>query len=109
MKLFELIPEIRETLCKLKHKNKVFVTFQELYYQIYRMLSAEEAVLVREGSVVRLAGLYHEKRGPHTFWLQNGTIQGSPDVCINMLHYEDAAVVSIAALEKGIYYVNTLK
>jgi len=71
------------------------------------MLAAEEAVLIRKGAVVRLAGLYTKDRGPHTFWLKNGTVDAAATGCINMLHYEDAASVAIAALEKaapgGIY------
>ena len=90
------------------------------------MISAEEAVLEREGYAIRLAGLYDKwvvdqiidiyiyewipitykclfvyvsYRGPHTYWLKNGTIAGSPDTCINMLHYEDAASATIACLE----------
>lgn len=56
----------------------------------------------REGCVIRLAGLYDAKRGPHTYWLRNGTVQGAADVYINMLHYEDAAGAAVAALEKGL-------
>lgn len=65
------------------------------------MLAAEEAVLVRKGAVVRLAGLYLKDRGPHTFWLKNGTVDAAATGCINMLHYEDAAGVAVAALEKA--------
>ena len=52
--------------------------------------------------MLRLAGLYDETRGPHTYWLKNGTVQGSGDIYINMLHYEDAAAAAIAALLHGI-------
>ena len=34
------------------------------------MIDAEEATLSREGTILRLGGLYTEKRGPHTYWLK---------------------------------------
>lgn len=67
-----------------------------------RMISAEEAILERDGSVIRLAGLYLDKRGPHTMWLNKGTVKGDPDGTINMLHYEDAASVCLKALESPL-------
>lgn len=67
-----------------------------------RLIAAEEAILTRQGSVLRLAGLYDERRGPHTFWLKNGTVQGSSDGFINLLHYDDAAEASIAAILNGM-------
>lgn len=65
------------------------------------MLSAEEAIRIRGGCVIRLAGLYTETRGPHTFWLRNGTVDANADGLINMLHYADAAGASIAAALRG--------
>jgi hypothetical protein len=65
------------------------------------MLAAEEQVLHRGGSCVRLAGLYSDKRGPHTFWLKNGTVSASADGLVNMLHYEDAASAAIATCLGG--------
>jgi len=65
------------------------------------MLEAESAVTCRGGCAVRLAGLYTETRGPHTFWMKNGTVDAAADGLINMLHYSDAASVSIAALLSG--------
>jgi hypothetical protein len=66
------------------------------------MISAEEQVLSRGGSCIRLAGLYTETRGPHTFWLKNGTVTSNADGLVNMLHYEDAATAAIAAVLNGI-------
>ena len=67
-----------------------------------RLLAAEEAVIQRGGRVVRLAGLYTESRGPHSYWMRksiaNETIDGSANGLINMLHYEDAAGAIIAAM-----------
>jgi hypothetical protein len=51
--------------------------------------------------VVRLAGLYTLDRGPHTFWLKNGTCTSNADGLVNTLHYEDAARVAIAACLYG--------
>lgn len=66
-----------------------------------RMIAAEETVLSRGGSVVRLAGLYSQDRGPHTFWLRNGTVSSNADGLVNTLHYEDAASVAIATCLYG--------
>ena len=65
------------------------------------MIAAEETILSRGGSVVRLAGLYALNRGPHTFWLNNGTVNANADGLVNCLHYEDAAKVSITACLNG--------
>ena len=67
-----------------------------------KLLAVEEAVKLRDGINVRLAGLYTEQRGPHTYWLKSGkTIEGSEDGIVNMLHYEDAAGSAIAAILNG--------
>lgn len=73
-----------------------------------RMLGAEEQVLERGGTVLRLAGLYTETRGPHSFWLkksqqegEEGEIEGAADGKLNMLHYEDAASAACAIFDKG--------
>ena len=67
-----------------------------------KMIAAEESILSRGGSVVRLAGLYTADRGPHTFWLKNGTVDSNADGLVNMLHYEDAASAAVAALLRGV-------
>lgn len=65
-----------------------------------RLLTAEESILGREGNVIRLAGLYTEQRGPHTYWLKQAkegkVIDGNANGLVNMLHYEDAAKATIA-------------
>jgi len=60
---------------------------------------------------VRLAGLYTATRGPHSFWLEKTrgagasdgaqTVQqrGSSASLVNMVHYEDAATATIAAMK----------
>jgi hypothetical protein len=65
------------------------------------MIAAEETVLSRGGSVVRLAGLYSDTRGPHTFWLKNGTVSSNADGLINCLHYEDAAKIAVTTCLNG--------
>ena len=67
-----------------------------------RAVSAEHAILARGGSVVRLAGLYSKNRGPHTYWLRAGEVKGDSEGKINLLHYEDAAGVVIAALKSPL-------
>eukprot|EP01041_Mallomonas_annulata_P011016 gene11017-23014_t len=67
-----------------------------------KMISAEESISSRGGSILRLAGLYTSSRGPHTMWLRNGTIDGNADGVVNMLHYEDAAHAAIAALQSNL-------
>lgn len=65
--------------------------------------------------MIRLAGLYTESRGPHSYWLNKakegagtaeGVIQGSGDAHLNMLHYEDAAsaVVALAQSSGELYF-----
>lgn len=67
-----------------------------------KLITVEEAIRLRGGINVRLAGLYTEQRGPHTYWLKSGkTIEGSEDGIVNMLHYEDAAGSAIAAILNG--------
>jgi len=66
-----------------------------------KMLACEEEILHREGTVVRLAGLYSTSRGPHTYWLKAGAVDGAADGVLNMLHYEDAAAAAVAALLNG--------
>ena len=69
------------------------------------MIDAEEATLSREGTILRLGGLYTEKRGPHTYWLKQAA-EGNPidaesDGILNLLHYEDAAAVAVKLIENG--------
>ena len=68
---------------------------------MFRLIAAEESVLSRGGSVVRLAGLYSMDRGPHTFWLKNGTVSSNADGLVNTLHYDDAARVAVATCLYG--------
>jgi len=64
--------------------------------RIDRLLGAEAAVLEAGGNVVRLVGLYHRTRGPHTFFLKKGTVERNGEGVVNMIHYEDAARLMLA-------------
>jgi hypothetical protein len=54
---------------------------------------------------MRLAGLYTEQRGPHTFWMKAGEVDGDPDGTLNMLHYSDAAAAAIGLRFREPTYV----
>ncbi|XP_057992430.1 uncharacterized protein LOC110647458 isoform X3 [Hevea brasiliensis] len=64
------------------------------------LLKAEKVVLESSGCVLRLAGLYKEDRGAHVYWLKKGTAEVRPDHILNLIHYEDAASLSVAILKK---------
>ncbi|KAG9459790.1 hypothetical protein H6P81_004298 [Aristolochia fimbriata] len=67
------------------------------------LLRAEEAVLGVGGCVLRLAGLYiSSQRGAHVYWLEKGTVDSHPDHVLNLIHYEDAASLSVAVLNKKL-------
>ncbi|XP_064956755.1 uncharacterized protein LOC135585525 isoform X1 [Musa acuminata AAA Group] len=66
------------------------------------LLSAEKEVLDVGGCVLRLAGLYKEDRGAHTYWLARGTVDALPDHVVNLIHYEDAASLTIAIIKKKL-------
>mmetsp|Transcript_9081 Transcript_9081/g.39960 ORF Transcript_9081/g.39960 Transcript_9081/m.39960 type:complete len:268 (-) Transcript_9081:196-999(-) len=66
-----------------------------------RLLKAEASVIEAGGTVLRLAGLYDRRVGPHNYWLRSPEIKGNPDTLINMIHYNDAASLALAILEAG--------
>jgi len=63
-----------------------------------KILEAERVVAAAGGTVMRLAGLYTQTRGPHTFWLAKGEVGATEEGIINLLHYEDAARATMAGL-----------
>lgn len=77
--------------------------------RIDRLLNAEAAALDAGGNVLRLVGLYHKTRGPHTFFLKKGTIERNGEGVINMVHYEDAARLMLAVrhLDQAISNAST--
>ena len=48
------------------------------------------------GCVARLAGLYHARRGAHTFFLKAGRVERWGGSTVNLLHYEDGALLVAA-------------
>ncbi|XP_057959976.1 uncharacterized protein LOC131152237 [Malania oleifera] len=66
------------------------------------LLKAEKVVLEFGGCVLRLAGLYKADRGAHIYWLGKGTSDVRPDHILNLIHYEDAASLSVAILKKKL-------
>ncbi|KAJ4956347.1 hypothetical protein NE237_013130 [Protea cynaroides] len=69
------------------------------------LLKAEKIVLEIGGCVLRLAGLYISliDKGPHVYWLEKGTVEARPDHVLNLIHYEDAASLSVAILKKKLH------
>ncbi|KAJ7980212.1 NAD(P)-binding Rossmann-fold superfamily protein [Quillaja saponaria] len=66
------------------------------------LLKAEKVVLEFGGCVLRLAGLYKAGRGAHAYWLDKGTVETRPDHILNLIHYEDAASLSVVILKKKL-------
>jgi nucleoside-diphosphate-sugar epimerase len=67
-----------------------------------RLLSAERACLDAGGCVLRLVGLYHATRGPHSFFFKVGEVPRFGGYSVNMLHYEDAASLAVAIMKGGV-------
>ncbi|KAK8539359.1 hypothetical protein V6N11_034924 [Hibiscus sabdariffa] len=57
------------------------------------LLRAEKVVLDFDGCVVR---------GAHFYWLHKGTVDARPDHILNLIHYEDAASLSVTILKKKL-------
>ena len=53
-------------------------------------------MLAAGGCVTRLAGLYHARRGAHTFFLHAGRVERWGGSTVNLLHYEDGALLVAA-------------
>ncbi|CAL0324801.1 unnamed protein product [Lupinus luteus] len=64
------------------------------------LLKAENVILEFGGCVLRLAGLYKADRGAHNYYLEKGIVDSRPDHILNLIHYEDAASLSVAILKK---------
>ncbi|KAK6254569.1 hypothetical protein QUC31_016298 [Theobroma cacao] len=45
---------------------------------------------------------YKLDRGAHFYWLQKGTVDCRPDHILNLIHYEDAASLSVTILKKKL-------
>ncbi len=66
------------------------------------LLAAEAPVLATGGCVVRLAGLYDALRGPHRVYGRMTESDRRPDGLVNLIQYDDAASLCIAALDANI-------
>lgn len=66
------------------------------------LLDAEAPVLAAGGCAVRLAGLYDADRGPHRVYGRMATSDRRPDGLINLIHYDDAASLCVAALDAEV-------
>jgi hypothetical protein len=66
-----------------------------------RLLDAEAIVREVGGAALRLAGLYDDERGPHRVFLRAARSPRHPDGLINLIHYDDAATLCLAALLRG--------
>lgn len=78
--------------------------------RVDRLLLAERAVLDAGGIVCRLAGLYHSERGAHKFFIKAPKLDSRADALVNLIHYEDAASLCVAALKSGsssVVYLGT--
>ncbi|KAG4956154.1 hypothetical protein JHK85_042534 [Glycine max] len=73
------------------------------------LLKAEKIVLEFGGSVLRLLCLVSASnldilnkvdKGAHAYWLEKGIVESRPDHILNLIHYEDAASLSVAILKK---------
>ena len=53
-------------------------------------------MLAAGGCVARLAGLYHARRGAHTFFLKASKVERWGGSTVNLLHYEDGALLVAA-------------
>ncbi|KAK7359578.1 hypothetical protein VNO77_01539 [Canavalia gladiata] len=43
---------------------------------------------------------YKADRGAHNYYLEKGIVDGRPDHILNLIHYEDAASLSVAIMKK---------
>lgn len=69
--------------------------------RVKELVKSENFVLDIGGRVIRFAGLYSKDRGPHRVYLRTETSPRSPNKKINLLHYDDAALLVIKALLNG--------
>lgn len=66
------------------------------------LAEAERVVLQRsEGCVARLSGLYLVDRGPHSYWLEKGSVTGAAEGMLNLVYYGDAAMAVVKVLQNG--------
>ncbi|XVF62661.1 hypothetical protein PTKIN_Ptkin09bG0026300 [Pterospermum kingtungense] len=69
------------------------------------LLKAEKVVLEFGGCVYSIHSLnfsYKIDKGAHFYWLEKGTVDSRPDHILNLIHYEDAASLSVTILKKKL-------
>ncbi|KAK3011417.1 hypothetical protein RJ639_010905 [Escallonia herrerae] len=66
------------------------------------LLKAEKVVLDSGGCVYNLNWSYQADRGAHVYWLHKGIVETRPDHILNLIHYEDAASLSVAIQKKKL-------
>jgi nucleoside-diphosphate-sugar epimerase len=59
------------------------------------LLAAEEQVLGRGGTVMRIAGMYNLRKGRNSFFLKGGDIMRRSDAYINLVGYADVVSAAI--------------
>ena len=64
------------------------------------LIQAEEAVIKKNGTVLRLAGLYDESSGPQIYYSKINHSELRGDGLINLIHYDDAASLALKLLVK---------
>ncbi|PRQ39070.1 putative NAD(P)-binding domain-containing protein [Rosa chinensis] len=77
----------------LLNAEKVVLEFGEYLYITGKLL-----VLFQSD----LNYVYKADRGAHVYWLSKGTVDTNPDHVLNLIHYEDAASLSVAILKKQL-------
>jgi hypothetical protein len=66
-----------------------------------RLFASEKLVEQDGGCIIRLAGLYDDERGPHSYLRRTMKIRSSPNSFLNLIHTDDAAAACIRALQDG--------
>lgn len=67
----------------------------------HRLFPIEQFVISKSGSILRPVGLYDEYRGPHIYLNSKMKFNSSEMSLINLIHTQDAATLSMKALENG--------
>lgn len=67
-----------------------------------QLYEAEEVAKSHGSHILRLAGLYDCKRGPHIFWQKQGSSPLNPNGIVNLIHRQDAASAIFKVLNSSI-------
>ncbi|KAM0948586.1 putative NAD(P)-binding domain superfamily [Dioscorea sansibarensis] len=101
--------DLRLAASNWSDKGSFLFTSSTAVYDCYdNGLCAEDSPLVPIGRSSRTDVLLKaenaalEAGGPHMYWLEKGTVESRPDHILNLIHYEDAASLSVAILKKNL-------